>query len=324
MFRFKKLKSLFVRFFFFAGIMWGTVSYSSLANGSMQYEACGNQLFDENGQPEKALCLLMDALGMDVIDESKPALNQINDWAQKNLLRKRERWEQSDRFDESRSSLFPLLVELGFVHATSPRDEFYQGAIVHGSLFEAVQQRLQYLIKHWNMGVRFNELYFLGSERPLEEFEIQSFGKIVESNLPLTENEMIQFIWKHADVPAQLRKEVPVYFVSAPMKEDPINFKFHCPSTDDAVKEWLKKSPVKGCYLAISNAPHTKRQDLVMRTLAPEDYSFDTIGPAAHEQEKMAIFLDEVARAIYQTKRLMEKLKILMIDKNFLTAFSGD
>ena len=68
-----------------------------------------------------------------------------------------------------------------------------------------------------------------------------------------------------------------------------------------------KTAPLYGRYLAVTNAPYTNRQDLVVRALAPSDYGFDTIGSGASEQEKVAIFLDELARLIFQTKQLSEK-----------------
>ena len=50
--------------------------------------------------------------------------------------------------------------------------------------------------------------------------------------------------------------------------------------------------------------PYTVRQDLVLRTLAPDDFSFDTIGCSARAHEKAAIFLDEVARSLFQLRQL--------------------
>lgn len=43
--------------------------------------------------------------------------------------------------------------------------------------------------------------------------------------------------------------------------------------------------------------------------MTPPEYDFDTVGPGANEQEKMVIFLDELARFIYQVKQVSEKNK---------------
>ncbi|MFI0434937.1 MAG: hypothetical protein ACH350_04310 [Parachlamydiaceae bacterium] len=279
-------------------------------------------LFDEHGQPRVKLLQLLECVGMEPLHPTEKAVIQINDWAQKHLLRKGERWqEQTDRFEELKPKIKPLLTELGFVDATFPRFKEYQGAIVHGALLPRVRLRLHDLVQQWKMGVRFSRLYFLSSERPLDiqqendkSFldDTRSLLKIKKDWLPplefpKTESEMTRLVWEQSDIPEEMRNNVEVCFVNASMKKDSKGEKTIRPTTDETVEAWLKTSPPIGRYLAITNAPYTNRQDFVIRSLSPPEYGFDTVGSAASEQEKMAIFLDELARFIFQTKQISEK-----------------
>lgn len=279
-------------------------------------------LFDENYQPRAKLLKLLELVGMEPLNELEKPLVQINNWAQKNLLRQGERWqEQTDRFEALKPKIRPLLSELGFIEASFPHFDKYHGAIIHGGLLPRVRVRLHYLVEQWKKGIIFSHLYFLSSERPLEaEQETRSLLVQDEESplkirkdwsipleLPKTECEMVQLVWDQSEIPETMRKEVKIYFINAPMKSDPKHQKLLRPTTDDTIEYWLKTAPPKGRYLAITNAPYTNRQDLVVRSLIPKSYECDTIGSGANNQEKVVIFLDEVARFIFQTKLLSEK-----------------
>lgn len=275
------------------------------------------RLFDEDHQPRAKLLQLLELVGMEPVSE----VVHINDWAQKNLLRSGERWEkQTEEFEKFKPRIMPLLRDLGFVDAVSPHFSEYQGALVQGALFPRVRLRLHYLIEQWKQGVRFTHLYFLSGERPLEvQYEnrntfIQDEGSLLKirkdwhepSELPKTESEMTQLVWEQSEIPEDMREQVHVHFINAPMKKDSRNEKLFRPTTNDTVETWLSASPSHGRYLVITNAPYTNREDLAIRTIAPSEYDFDTIGSSAREQEKMVIILDELARFIFQFKQLAE------------------
>jgi hypothetical protein len=278
-------------------------------------------IFDENYQPRFKLLQLLKLLGMEELNPAEEAILQINQWTQKNLLRQGERWqEQSNKFEKHSSKISSFLDELGFVKATLPHFKNYQGAIVHGAQLSRVRLRLDYLIKQWEKGIRFSYLYFLSGERPLDEQQENTNALLSDSDsllkirknwlkpleFPKTECEMIQLVWEQSEVPEEMRQQVYVYFVNAPMKKDSKSEKLLRPTTDDTVEAWLKCIPPQGRYLAVTNAPYTNRQDLVTRTIAPQGYSFETIGPEASEQTKSVIILDELARFIYQIKQRYE------------------
>ncbi len=259
-------------------------------------------LFDEKGQPKASLLRILALAGMEL--SAGASIEQINAWVQKNLLRQGERWEeQTGRFEPLRPLIFPLLKELGFVDARLPQFAAYQGAIVHGALLSRVRLRLQELVLQWERGVRFSRLYFLSGERPLEP-QHESSGWCAPEPFPKNECEMIQWVWDQSEILEAMRRDVEVYFINVPMKKAPGSEKLLRPTTDDTVEAWLATSPLPGRYLVVSNAPYINRQDAVMRMMAPKEYGFDTIGPAANPEEKIVIFLDELARLIFQTKTL--------------------
>jgi hypothetical protein len=272
-------------------------------------------LFNEKYEPRDNLLQLLRIVGM---PEDTETLEKINTWAQANLLRDKERWnEQTQRFEVFKEKLMPLLKALGFIEEVSPSFQKYDAAAIHGGLFPRVRLRLYDLIEQWKKGIRFKELYFLGGERPLEpEYESEtilfedkdSLLKIRKDwkkpeKLPQTESEMMQMVWEQSEIPQDMRKEITVHFVNAPMKEDPKTHKKLRPTTDDTIQEWLKSHPVIGRYLTISNAPYIDRQDAIFRFTvlkASQGYKIDTMGSKAREGEKIAIILDEVARTIFE------------------------
>ncbi len=283
---------------------------------------CSRLIFDENHQPRVKLIQLLEIVGMPSLENSENPIFQINDWAQKNLLRQGERWEeQTLKFEKLKSQIKPILSDLGFIESTTSHFTTYQGALVHGGLLSRVRLRLNYLTLEWNRGVRFQDLYFLGGERSLDaqqenkDLLIQDPASVLKirkdwkapKELPKTENEMIQLVWEQSEIPEDMRKQVTVHFINAPMKKDPKSNNLLRPTTDDTIEMWVKSSPPYGRYLAVTNAPYINRQDVVIRTVAPTEYGFDTIGPGAREQEKMVIILDELARLIFQTKQLAAK-----------------
>lgn len=276
--------------------------------GEVLHLGASRLLFDQHLQPRAKLIQLLELTGMEKLNRCEQTIVKINHWAQQNLLRKGERWEeQPDRFEHLKAQLMPLLYDLGFVKATRPSFQTYQGALVHGATLTIVQLRLHYLVSLWKEGIRFPQLIFLTGERPLEpqQENREAFNQIGKNckmgDMPKTEREMMEVVWEQSEIPDDMRRGVKIQFVDAPMKKD------HRPTTDDTIIAWLKTTPAKGRYLAISNAPFTNRQDLVIRSIAPE-YDFDTVGPGVENVPvKMAIFLDEVARCIYTQMTFCEK-----------------
>lgn len=254
----------------------------------------GCTLFDESDRPLPALSRLLQIVGMDTTDADLAA---INTWAQRNLLRRQERWDkQTDHYESLRAELLPLFDACGITRAAYPDGARYEGALIHGSLLGTTRLRLNFLIDQWSKGIRFPRLYFLTGDRPLAP-GIETFDEAAPDIH--TECEMIRELWKRADVPQDMRDAVEVHFIRVPMHTDPQTGKARRPTTDDTVFAWVETDPADGRYLAVSNAPYICRQDLVMQTLAPQ-YSYDAVGCGCNPHERIVILLDELARLIYQ------------------------
>ncbi len=270
-----------------------------------------NPCFDDHFELTKNLVDLLEIVGYEG-SESK-SIDKINEWAQKNLLRKGERWEeQTAKFEGLKERILPLLTNMGFINGVRPHFGTYEGAIIHGATLGRVRLRLFDLVSEWNKGVRFQDLIFFGGERALDPHleseenltsDKNSPLKIREGwmrpeTLPKTEAEMIRFVFEQADLPEEMRK-LNVVFVSAAMKQE--GGKSVRPSTEDTIRSWLETSPKGSRYLAVSNAPYIVRQGLLMQGMDPTR-QYDTIGVEVSSQERMAIILDEVARVIFYTK----------------------
>jgi len=229
----------------------------------------------------------------------------INRWMQSHFLRKGERWDsQNSHFDHLEQALIRLLSDLGFVEALKASSLYYKGAIVHGASLHRVQTRLQTLIQEWKRGVRFSTLFFLKSgHRLLGSDEQESTGCQDEAS-------MTKWVWKQADVPQDMRDQVTPVFIDAP-------FSGERPTTADTIQAWIRIAP-PGHYLAVSNAPHIYRQDLLMQHIIAQDYTVETIDSAADSpEESVMIYLDELARVLYLTSRCPPPNPVKQLERVF-------
>lgn len=294
-------------------------AYSS-AVAIQRVQESSHSLFDQNYQPTQPLLDVLTLVGMEEAQHSRPSIFAIHSWAQKNLLRQGERWEkQTDRFESLAPQLLPLLDQLGLIQEVRPPANIYKGALVHGASLPRVRHRIYELVEQWKRGVRFHHLYLLGGERPLEPLYEDEEALLSDTTSPLTvdknwnrpatlpktESEMMRFVWEQADIPQDMRQQLQLHVINAPMKTTP--HALARPTTRDTIDYWLQSSPLQGAYLAVTHAPYILRQDLVMQKLLPEEYTVDTLGPAASPHEKMVIILDELARAISEVTEIAEK-----------------
>ncbi len=74
------------------------------------------------------------------------------------------------------------------------------------------------------------------------------------------------------------------------------------PGTKETLIEWLESQPEPGRCLFISSQPFCGYQDSVARTYLPSSFEIETIGPNADEEIAVSIFLDNLARWLYQEK----------------------
>ncbi len=218
-------------------------------------------------------------------------LNSVVEQTQKRWLQTgKERWQLDELYAEQYPKCFALLRDLGCVDALNAKSNTYDYALLFGGFAKRVQQRIDHLILQWNRGVRFKEIVFLTGERYLDPD--------VEADLLhlKTETAMLCFLWVQTPMPADL-KNVPITLIDAPRQND------RRPNTQDTLVCWLQTNPKAGSCLAVSTQPMLGYQDAVARTILPSCFELETIGTAADEKMLFALYLDSLARWLYQIRR---------------------
>jgi hypothetical protein len=248
-----------------------------------------DSLLSSNGAPRPALVSLLKLLEVSH-DGTLPGIVSATQapWLRKTA----ERWELSETLSSQKEKALPLLQQLGCVDTISPQKQQYDIALVLGGYKDRMDARFDYLIKLWKEGVRFNKLIFLTGARPID-FEHEDVCDCLE-----TETELMQFLYEELDLPEEMR-HIPVTIVDTPAqkKEDG---SLRRPNTADTLREWLKQNPDPCTALFISNQPLVGYQDSVMRTELPQTIPFETVGPQADDDTLLALYLDNLARWLYQ------------------------
>jgi len=276
--------------------------------------ACRSSFFDQEGAVVRPLEELLELLEI----EHDGTLDSVVGATQKEWLRPagKERWEVESRHEEKREQIMPLLEQLGCVHELLPSQKNYMYGIVLGALVSRVRTRFAFLIEQWKKGVRFEELVFFGGQRPLHS-ELESAEILFDLNnkdlpfspdwqlqgeIPKTEAQMMRMVFDQADLPEDFKKQVRVTVVDAPMQKKS-DGTLRRPNTNDTVQEWLRTNPKPGTCLLSSNQPYAGRQHSVACTILPETFVVETIGAAAQNDLPIVIYLDTLARWLYQERK---------------------
>ncbi len=212
---------------------------------------------------------------------------------QKKWLRKpnKERWEMGELAQEQREFVLDWGKEEGIYSPWAPALQNYDKAFILGASTGIMEKRLNYLIKLWKEGIRFQEIVWLTGERPLNK-SIDGLFEICAH-----ESEAAHFIWKKTDLPEEM-ETLPVVFIDVPMKEGNKR-----PNTKDTIIGWLATNPSPCSCLFISDQPFCGYQFSIITSSLPDDFAFDVAGegvnPEAHPLAA-AITLDSIARWLYQ------------------------
>ena len=197
----------------------------------------------------------------------------------------KERWEFEMLGEDKREEILPLLERLGFIDAIDAAEKEYDYAVVHGSLYPTIKNRIAHLVLQYQQGVRFREIVLLTGQRLLEKTKL-------EKDLPFdTETEMVLYAWKTADLPVEMRK-LPLTVIDAKGQNGR-------PTTKDTLLEWLKSNPTPGRCLMISNQPYVQYQDALAKTCLTSDFIIETIGDRANENMPMSVHLDNIGRFLW-------------------------
>ena len=210
----------------------------------------------------------------------------------------KERWEVQGLHEDKRAEIEPLLLKMGFIETVHASQMQYDYGVILGSYAPNVRTRLQFLMDEWNRGVRFRQLVFLGGERFVDETQDQL--KSFLPNKPKTETDVMKLIFAEAKLPKEMQK-LEVVFVDAPAKKKP-DGGMERPNTGDTIHTWLANAPKPGHVLAVSTQPFVQYQDAVLKTLLPRSFQVETVGAKAQKRVPVAVWLDNLARYLYQQR----------------------
>lgn len=214
-----------------------------------------------------------------------------------------ERWDILDRQSDQKNIYFELFEKLNVVQEIKPIKKYYNYAFWMGATYAPLQKRLEYLIKLWNQGVRFDTLVVLSGARPLtahEQKAVQAKYNCDTNNMPQTEFDLMMLVYNSIDMPKQMRS-VPVVAVNAPMKYSTQGNTIR-PSTEDTIIHWLQLYPIPGSCLLISNQPYIAYQESVAKNFLPVTFMVEAVGDKSKEI-KIDVYLDTFARILYQEQK---------------------
>lgn len=268
-------------------------------------------IVDKHNTPTPTLLKILDETGI----KHDGTLKTIVAETQKKWLRPagQERWEiNQDLLTFTSDSLPQLFKDICLIQEIKPLKQHYTYAILHGATVHSVRNRLAYLIKLWNSGIRFDCIIIFSGKRPLNSI-IERSETLSDTNstslpfkqnwkfdgqLPNTETEMIKLVFDQFDIPMEWNI-IPIIFVDTPMQVSQNGIPRR-PNTQDTVEEWLKKyQPQEGSILAISNQPYIGYQDAVLRKLVSKNFAVETVGSACSDDITTTIILDSLVRWIY-------------------------
>ena len=210
-----------------------------------------------------------------------------------------ERWEMDNIVvDDEAEEIFK---KLGFINMVIPKESQYDYCLVLGASAPRIKNRLDFLIKIWDEGVRFNRIFVLTGQRKLDSIgDSLPHLEFYETEIS-TETDYIKFLVKKADFPQDLRDII--CFIDTPTPRGKSR-----PSTDDTVKFWLEDhEPIPGSCLCISSQPFINYQDSVLKTfLLPLNFKVETVGFFDRSIFNKSIVLDSIARFLYQEKNRIQ------------------
>jgi hypothetical protein len=223
-----------------------------------------------------------------------------------------ERWEQIERTDINKDKYVELFKDIGLVDEVKPQKKEYDYVLVLGATAKVMQSRFAHVIRLCK-DLKFKTIIFLTGQRDVtptidlvdnifdpKYYHSASFDK---SCLPTTETGIAEAIIKNAKLPVNLKDNVKIEIIDTP-KQQTTSGELRRPNFTDTFKEWLKTKPARGSCLVISNNPYIDYTETVAKTILPKQFSVEVVGTKAHKDERIATYLDSLARWIYQCKGL--------------------
>ena len=263
--------------------------FASACVSLFSQEHFAQSVLTEQHAPTSSLYLLLESLGVTTGGDLQSIVESTqNHWLQKG----KERWEFVPLEEDKKELLLPIFKELRMVDTVNASCNTYDYALIYGATYFSVLKRIKHLIAQFHRGVRFKQVILLTGQRDLNPNENQ---------FPVqTETEMMLALWETTPMPESMRS-LPYLLIDTPKQKK--NGLWMRPTTKDTLIEWLKTNPVPGTCLFVSNQPYSGYQESVARSVLPATFSIETIGVSADPKLPVAIYLDNLARWLYEEKQ---------------------
>lgn len=251
----------------------------------------GYTLLDQTMKPTKALQTILEKENIKATNYEKLVQQTQQKWLRKPGT---ERWHLDQTVKPECNKLFE---SLGLVEACNPRYKHYDYVLVLGAVTKTMQLRLNYLIDQYRRGVKFKEVYFLVGERPLATDNKDDFIPNMPTTLK-TEADAADYLVKSLKQ-TKIFKDIPIHVVRSHMNG------MVRPNTADTVRDFLLTKPHQDSkILAVSNQPYIGYQNAAVKIVLGANYELETVGPGIQNEQPYALYLDTLARWIYQLDRL--------------------
>lgn len=230
------------------------------------------------------------------LGENISTLEEANTFAQKNFIRKGERWDTQEmtplraKMIECAPVITHDLQKLQMIDAINPTQKAYTYALMLGALSTRMQERLDYLVS-LAKDHTFEYVVLLSGARELQDIEKAHAPEHIK-----TEKELLVYLFEHSPL-----KDHPVIIIDAPMIQK-ADGTLARPTTDTTLEYFAQTAPKKGSCLVISNNPYVVRQTKVaQRIVGKNGFTIEGAGRANKEDALDSIMLlDEFARLVYE------------------------
>lgn len=221
-------------------------------------------------------------------------------WYQAGKLRA----EIAEQYPALKTEALPIFRELGLVDAAHAVHMQHIQAAVLGATVTAMRKRLRFLISEFERGVRFTQLFFIASARPLLEDGPESPEALANdidlpfdnkaaalATLPTNESEAAEWLLHHCTKQFPWQHRVAV--VSCPGTAN----------TEQTLQQYLSQVRPTGAQLLVSSQPYVIDQAAAAQMIFPSYCPIEVIGYQAPTATKVSHFLDTIAKTIDKISR---------------------
>ena len=205
----------------------------------------------------------------------------------------KERWEIQEIFENKRQELLPIFTRMGLVNALTVARSSYDHILFIGAIIPNMQKRIV-MFKNMFEGILYKDIVVLSGARDLTLSEQEQVERLGWKPTPVTEAQVIPFLFAQEGF-----KMEKVMLIDVPKIEKSPGV-WARPTSEDTLEKWLMTKPTVGSILIISSQPFCCSQKIVVESLVSKDFSVDIVGTKAPESTKIAVYLDTIARSLYQ------------------------